>query len=81
MRVLLAAATGQRPGLVAAWPADRLDMPQRLALDGTLPLSVQRFVTSVPGGAGASKRYWLKSAPPMCLIRRVQAVSGGELQR
>ena len=65
-----------RPGLRIGY------MPQRLALDGTLPLSVQRFVTLGTLAARARvKAVLAEVGAAHVLDSPVQAVSGGELQR
>ena len=57
-------------------------MPQRLALDDTLPLSVRRFVTLGIPATGARVRAALAEVGAAHVFDApVQAVSGGELQR
>jgi zinc transport system ATP-binding protein len=65
-----------RPGLRIGY------MPQRLALDGTLPLSVQRFVTlGTPAARARVQTVLAEVGAAHVLDSPVQAVSGGELQR
>ena len=65
-----------RPGLRIGY------MPQRLALDGTLPLSVQRFVTlGTPAARARVQAVLAEVGAAHVLDSPVQAVSGGELQR
>ncbi|MBE2294553.1 MAG: zinc ABC transporter ATP-binding protein ZnuC [Phycisphaerales bacterium] len=66
----------RRPGLRIGY------MPQRLALDDTLPLSVRRFVTLGIPATGARVRAALAEVGAVHVFDApVQAVSGGELQR
>ena len=57
-------------------------MPQRLAIDQTLPLSVYRFITL---GARADReqvqKILLETGAPQVLNSPIQAISGGEFQR
>ena len=65
-----------RPGLRVGY------MPQRLALDNTLPLSVQRFVTlGTPAVRARVQAVLAEVGAAHVLDSPVQAVSGGELQR
>ncbi len=82
---LLRVALGLQPpqaGRVQRRPGLRIGyMPQRLAVDETLPLSVRRFLTLVPGvrdGLGAALAM-VGAAHTLDLP--VQTLSGGELQR
>lgn len=66
----------RRPGLRIGY------MPQRLALDDTLPLSVQRFVTlGIPATKARVQAALAEVGAAHVLDSPVQAVSGGELQR
>jgi zinc transport system ATP-binding protein len=57
-------------------------MPQRLTLDDTLPLTVQRFVTlGTPAPRARVKVALTEVGAAHVLDSPVQAVSGGELQR
>ncbi len=65
-----------RPGLRVGY------MPQRLALDDTLPLSVRRFVTlGTPATRARVQTALAEVGAAHVLDSPVQAVSGGELQR
>lgn len=74
-----------RPGQGRIWRAPGLRvgyMPQRLTVDNTLPLSVQRFVTL--GGPASRARVQAALAEvgaASVLDSPVQAISGGEMQR
>lgn len=76
---LIQADSGQvwlKPGIRVGY------MPQRLTVDDTLPLSVQRFVTL--GGAATRERVRTALAEvgvAAVLDAPVQAISGGEMQR
>ena len=76
---LIQADSGQvwlKPGIRIGY------MPQRLTVDDTLPLSVQRFVTL--GGAATRERVRTALAEvgvAAVLDAPVQAISGGEMQR
>jgi len=74
-----------RPDQGRIWRAPGLRvgyMPQRLTVDNTLPLNVQRFVTL--GGPAARARVQAALAEvgaASVLDSPVQAISGGEMQR
>ncbi len=74
-----------RPDQGRIWRAPGLRvgyMPQRLTVDNTLPLSVQRFVTL--GGPASRARVQAALAEvgaASVLDSPVQAISGGEMQR
>lgn len=76
---LIQADSGQvwlKPGIRIGY------MPQRLTVDDTLPLSVQRFITL--GGAATRERVRTALAEVgvvAVLDTPVQAISGGEMQR
>lgn len=57
-------------------------MPQRLTVDDTLPLTVQRFVTlGTPAGRERVRAALVEVGAARVLDSPVQAISGGELQR
>ncbi len=57
-------------------------MPQRLAVDDTLPLTVQRFVTlGTPAPRARVQAALTEVGAAQVLDSPVQAISGGELQR
>ena len=57
-------------------------MPQRLAVDDTLPLSVRRFVTlGTPASRERVREALAEVGAAHVLDAPVQAISGGELQR
>ena len=57
-------------------------MPQRLAVDDTLPLSVRRFVTlGTPAARNRVRAALAEVGAAHILDAPVQAISGGELQR
>lgn len=57
-------------------------MPQRLAMDDTLPLSVRRFVTlGTPAARDRVRAALAEVGAAHLLDAPVQAISGGELQR
>jgi zinc transport system ATP-binding protein len=57
-------------------------MPQRLQVDASLPLSVQRFLQLVPGTRSQSIAAALEEVGALRVqYSRLQALSGGELQR
>ena len=57
-------------------------MPQKLQVDATLPLSVQRFLRLVPGVSTAMVQEALgEVGAPHVLNHPLQQISGGELQR
>ena len=65
-----------RPGLRVGY------MPQRLALDDTLPLTVRRFITlGAPASLARARETLAEVGAAHVLDSPVQAVSGGELQR
>lgn len=70
----------RRPGLRIGY------MPQRLSLDPTLPLTVQRFLAlAVPKGRDKSQAHLQAALDEVgaghVLVSPLQGVSGGELQR
>lgn len=57
-------------------------MPQRLQVDATLPISVQRFLQMVPGARSQDIASVLEEVGALRVQHsRLQALSGGELQR
>ena len=57
-------------------------MPQKLQVDATLPLSVQRFLRLVPGVSAATARAALEEVGAAHVLDHpLQKISGGELQR
>ena len=70
-------------GLVWLKPGIRIGyMPQRLTIDDTLPLSVQRFVTIGTPTTRARVRAALEEVGALQVLDYpVQAISGGEMQR
>ncbi len=56
-------------------------LPQRLVIDETLPLSVRRFLTLVPGGRDRLGAALAQVGAAHTLDLPVQTLSGGELQR
>ena len=76
---LLAPACGE----VRLEPALRIGyMPQRLAVDPALPLTVRRFLAMAAPGAGSHVEEALaRVGAPRTLDTPIQSVSGGELQR
>ncbi|AQZ94011.1 zinc ABC transporter ATP-binding protein ZnuC [Halopseudomonas phragmitis] len=76
---LLKADSGQ------VWRQPRLRvgyMPQKLHVDATLPLTVQRFLLLVPGARKPQVQAALEDVGAAHLLSRpLQQVSGGELQR
>ncbi len=56
-------------------------LPQRFAIDETLPLSVRRFLTLVPGGRARLGAALAQVGAAHALDLPVQTLSGGELQR
>lgn len=57
-------------------------MPQRLAVDDTLPLSVRRFVTlGTPASRARVREALAEVGAAHVLDAPVQAISGGEMQR
>jgi zinc transport system ATP-binding protein len=57
-------------------------MPQRLQVDATLPITVQRFLQLVPGAQQASISAALEEVGAVRVQHsRLQSLSGGELQR
>ncbi len=57
-------------------------MPQRLAIDDTLPLTVQRFITlGAPASRERVRAVLAEVGAAHVLDSPVQAISGGELQR
>ncbi|PAU86792.1 zinc ABC transporter ATP-binding protein ZnuC [Pseudomonas sp. WN033] len=76
---LLKADSGQ------VWRQPRLRigyMPQKLHVDATLPLTVQRFLLLVPGARKPQVQAALEDVGAVHLLSRpLQQVSGGELQR
>jgi zinc transport system ATP-binding protein len=56
-------------------------LPQRFSIDETLPLSVQRFLTLVPGGRVHLRAALALVGAAHLLDLPVQTLSGGELQR
>ena len=57
-------------------------MPQRLTIDETLPLTVQRFITlGAPGSREQVRAVLAEVGAPQVLDTPVQAISGGEFQR
>jgi len=57
-------------------------MPQKLHIDSTLPLTVERFLLLAPGCRRADVREALEDVSALHLLQRpLQQVSGGELQR
>jgi len=81
LRVALGLQTPQsgrverRPGLRVGY------LPQRLAIDETLPLSVRRFLSLVPGGRRRLEPALALVGAPHVLDLPVQTLSGGEMQR
>jgi len=66
----------RKPGLRIGY------MPQKLQVDATLPLSVERFLRLVPGVVRDSARAALAEVGAERVIDRpLQKISGGELQR
>lgn len=69
-------AVRRRPGLTVGY------VPQRLAVEWTLPLSVERLMTLTERRPAAAVAAALAETGAAHLVRRpVQALSGGELQR
>ncbi|HOB61130.1 MAG TPA: zinc ABC transporter ATP-binding protein ZnuC [Candidatus Competibacteraceae bacterium] len=65
-----------KPGLRVGY------MPQRLAIDGTLPLTVRRFITlGAPASHQRVQAALAEVGAAHVLDTPVQAISGGELQR
>ncbi|MFO1372224.1 MAG: zinc ABC transporter ATP-binding protein ZnuC [Candidatus Competibacteraceae bacterium] len=66
----------RKPGLRVGY------MPQRLTVDGTLPLTVQRFVTlGTPAPRARVQTALAEVGAAHILDSPIQAISGGELQR
>jgi zinc transport system ATP-binding protein len=65
----------RRPGLRIGY------MPQRLAVDETLPLSVRRFLRLVPGAGDGIAAALARVGAAHTIDLPVQTLSGGELQR
>ena len=76
---LLKASSGQ----VSRQPKLRIGyMPQKLQIDASLPLTVQRFLLLAPGAKKAAAHAALVEVGAEHLLERpLQQVSGGELQR
>lgn len=70
-------------GVVRRQPRLRIGyMPQKLHIDSTLPLTVERFLMLAPGSRRADVREALEEVSAEHLLQRpLQQVSGGELQR
>lgn len=65
-----------RPGLRVGY------MPQRLAMDNTLPLTVRRFITlGTPASRERVRQALIEVGAAQVIDSPVQAISGGELQR
>lgn len=82
VRVVLGLLTPDR-GTVWRKPRLRIGyMPQKLQVDPTLPLSVQRFLRLVPGVTTVMARAALEEVgAAQVLDHPLQKISGGELQR
>lgn len=65
----------RRPGLSIGY------VPQRLAIEETLPLTVRRFLTLVPGARERMAASLAEVGAQHTLDLPVQTLSGGELQR
>jgi zinc transport system ATP-binding protein len=82
LRILLGL---QRPGAGRVWRAAGLRigyLPQRLAIDGTLPLTVRRLLALArPAVAAAIDAALAEVGARALAAQAVQALSGGELQR
>jgi zinc transport system ATP-binding protein len=74
----------QRPdaGRIERQPGLRIGyLPQRLAIDETLPLTVRRFLTLVPGARPRLATALAEVGAGHTLDLPVQTLSGGEMQR
>ncbi|HLT05237.1 MAG TPA: zinc ABC transporter ATP-binding protein ZnuC [Pseudomonas sp.] len=82
VRVVLGLLTPDR-GQIWRRPKLRIGyMPQKLQVDATLPLSVQRFLRLVPGVSAAMARAALEEVGAAQVLNHpLQRISGGELQR
>jgi zinc transport system ATP-binding protein len=82
LRILLGL---QRPSAGRVWRAPSLRigyLPQRLAIDETLPLTVRRLLALArPSGADAIEAALAEVGARPLAAQPVQALSGGELQR
>jgi zinc transport system ATP-binding protein len=70
-----AGSVQRRPGLCVGY------VPQRLAIDETLPLTVRRFLTLVSGTRRPIKDVLAEVGAPHTSDLPVQTLSGGEFQR
>lgn len=81
MRLLIGA---ERPSAGTLWRRDRLRIgyvPQKMAVDYTMPLTVGRFLRLSGGSAAEARAALERVGMPNSATRQLRALSGGQLQR